>query len=159
MFDFGTLLCSPGPAPLCLCPTAKRQEHHTEVHADCARDQSQVGLGTELGLRTYPRVMLTLVELPFSSFTVGGTVRLTVDSGKTQGNDMSLEDRELSHRRGGPRPLPSELTSPDPLIFLLPRCTSRLPLGSSHLCTRARLPHSLEQEVLELPPPSPLQAS
>lgn len=27
-----------------------------------------------------PRVMLTLVELPFSSFTVGGTLRLTVDS-------------------------------------------------------------------------------
>ena len=27
-----------------------------------------------------PRVMSTLVELPFSSFTVGGAVRLTVDS-------------------------------------------------------------------------------
>lgn len=50
-------------------------------------------LRRELGLRTYPRVMLTLVELPFSSFTVGGTMRLTVDSGKMQVNAMSHHDK------------------------------------------------------------------
>jgi hypothetical protein len=38
--------------------------------------------------------MLTLVELPFSSFTTGGTVRLTVDSGRTQVNDMNHQVRE-----------------------------------------------------------------
>jgi hypothetical protein len=54
----------------------------------------QVGLRTESDLRTYPRVMLTLVELPFSSFTTGGTVRLTVDSGRTQVNDMNHQVRE-----------------------------------------------------------------
>lgn len=106
-----------------------------EVYADCSRGQSR------LGLRTYPRVMLTLVELPFSSFTVGGTLRLTVDSGKIQVNDMSPQDRELSPQGGvGTRPLPSELTSPDSLTVLLSRCTSRLTLYSSHLCTRVRLP-------------------
>lgn len=76
-----------------------------EVHADCARGQYQVGMRRELGLRTYPRVMLTLVELPFSSFTVGGTVRLTVDSGKMQVNAMSHHDKEFSPQGGmGTRP-------------------------------------------------------
>lgn len=58
------------------------------------------GLGTEMGLRTYPRVMLTLVELPFTSFTVGGAERLTAaDSGKIQVNDMSHRHVESSAHR------------------------------------------------------------
>jgi hypothetical protein len=36
--------------------------------------------------------MLTLVELPFSSFTMGGTEKSTVDSGTTQINNMSHYD-------------------------------------------------------------------
>lgn len=57
------------------------------------------GLRTEMGLRTYPRVMLTLVELPFTSFTVGGAERPTVDSGKIQVNDMSHHHVESSAHR------------------------------------------------------------
>lgn len=95
MFDFGTLLCNPELVPLYVLQ--QRGKGITpEVHADSARGQYQVGLRRELGLRTYPRVMLTLVELPFSSFTVGGTVRLTVDSGKMQVNVMSHHDKEFS---------------------------------------------------------------
>lgn len=74
----------------------------------------RAGLRTKLGLGTYGREMLTLVELPFSSFTVGGTEKLTVDSGTTQISGMSHEVRELrpTETLGG-RPLTLELAKSD----------------------------------------------
>lgn len=43
--------------------------------------------------------MLTLVELPFSSFTMGGTEKSTVDSETTQISNMSHYDCELRPTR------------------------------------------------------------
>lgn len=65
--------------------------------------------------------MLTLAELPFSSFTVEGTARLTVDSGRTRINGISHEVRELGPQGEtdqGPCHLNSGTMSDDNLYLL-----------------------------------------
>lgn len=55
-----------------------------------------------------------LAELPFSSFTAGGTVRSMVDSGRTQTNDKSSGQRTQAHKEKlGQGFLTSELLSTD----------------------------------------------